>query len=576
MPTPPRNRRSRPVRVGVLICCVSVCFWVLQGCSTEPNHDPERVPSAARPINPTGQVWAHYVPQGLPEQSEAAGSGPYGSNFPLDLQPPGTSGDGAVAANLARVRAAGFTGIQVLQIEGVNGGADFVEGWMQEVRRESEQTPFMVAPCLLPKTTAGTVQLIEQYVALAREYPSAAKVEGAFVVYVYSARNLSVEQWSQVRAGLEERKLPVYLIGDLQTEASQHGDTLNKGLVRPYVDSFDALWLFDDRADQIWAEFLSFARAEDKTFVGGVMPGYNRETPLGGYLDAEGTATFRRQWQRNLEAGLPWVNVTTWNDYVESTDVRAGSDWNFTRQDINAFYSAQFRKTNLQFDGPQSYVTTPKSVLSGHPIRAEGLVLNDNSGAVSLHIVIVDRRGNPLAPAIRKEITGVTAQSVNTDIEHEPRVTTGTVVYAEVTLRNQQGKMLQKVRSAPIVVYSAEGAPGETEPSRRTYYSIPARQAMPEPVTLTVTNTGGEGRPVEAVAKTSSPVRFLQTIQNARSIGLGFDAESLTSSTPMERTRIVGGQHVSTSLGGFYLARAIDNRGRVAYSAPQYVESPSS
>lgn len=565
-----RLRFRSPSTLVVLLCLFLVCLLVLPSCST-PERKPESEPPNPRIDPPTGQVWAHYVPHGLPERSEAAGSPPYGSDYPLDLRSPGVVANGSVEANLARARAAGVTGMQILQIEGVNSGNDFVGEWMQVVERDSTgPDQFVIAPCLLPKTANGTIRLIEQYVNLARQHPAAARVDNAFVVYVYGSRELSVRAWNQVLSELKARQLPVYLIGDLQTDASQHGNSLDRGLVSPYLDVFDAIWLFDDSADDFWPDFVSFLREKDKVFVGGLMPGYNRETPRGGYVDAEGTATFRRQWQRHLDAAIPWVNVVTWNDYVESTDIRAGSDWNLTRQDINAFFSAKLRQQPTPRPSPQTYVTTPKFVRAGEPILAEGLVLNGGADPVKVSVQIVDGQGNPLAPALRVSVSGGQADAVTSGPQNEPDLAGGAVAYAEVTMANEQNEILQKVRSAPISVYAQDGSEAGTDLTRRSYYSIPARQALPGPVTLSMPASPVESQPVQAVARASSPVRFLEVLQNTRSAGLGFSAASYTTAVPMRPKVIVGGQKVSAHPHGFYLARAIDDRGRVGYSEPQF------
>lgn len=564
----PRRLRRRATLV-LLVCSLLAGVFLLRSCSTV-NRDSGSEPPNPRIDPSVGQVWAHNVPQGLPERSEAAGANPYGSDYPLDLLAPDSSSNGSVAANLARARAAGITGMQILQMEGINSGEDFVTEWMQAVESDTgEPDPFVIAPCVLPKTSKGTIRLIEQYVAVARQHPSAARVNGAFVVYVFGSRELSVGAWNEVRSALVDRGLPVYLIGDLQTNASQHNNSLNRDLVSPYLDVFDAIWLFDDTADEFWPEFLRFVREEDKVFVGGLMPGYNRETARGGYLDAEGTGTFRRQWQRNLDAGIPWVNVVTWNDYVESTDIRAGSDWNLTRQDINAFFSAKLRKQPPPGSRPESYVSTPKFVRAGEPVRAEGLVLNGGADPVEVSVQIVDEQGRPLARAQAGSVAQGQATAVTTDPQHEPTVVGGTVVYADVTMTNERGERMQKVRSAPIVVYAEDGSGGDTDLTRRTYYSIPARQALPTPVTLSIPASPVTGQPVQAVARTKSPVRFLEVLQNTRSAGLAFDQEFYATPVPIRPKVIVGDQSVSSKPGGFYVARAIDDRGRVGYSVPQ-------
>lgn len=532
--------------------------------------------SLATATLPGRQVWGHMVPHGLADYRE--GVPQYGADYPLDLIPGGYWDAPRPTAGVVRAQQAGLTGMQLLQFDWENKGSDFVDEWMVKAdptwRDQDPMNNFSIAPCWLLTKPGSAVRLAREYAQAAAGHPSAARIGGKLVIYVYAPRNLTPAQWAAERTALKEARLDVFLIADLQTDSSQHGYALNSGMIDPWAAHFDAVWLFEDSTNRIWQDLTKLLATRRYPFAGGIMPGYNRETSeSGGFVTPDGTKQFRQQWEGHLASQVSWVNIVTWNDTVERTNIKANSDWNVTRQDINAFYAAKFRTIPFPKPSAQLYVTTPDFIRSGGSPRAEGMVLNGGTTPVIVHTRLVDKDKRPLTKTYSTTVAPGTSGDATV-----PDVLTsypnGRFVRAETWTTDVSGRVLQQVTSAPILMYDAQT---QTTPMMRThFYSIPASRALNVRPTLTAngTNLGAQGTTVTAAVPTGTrkaPIhvkpRFIEVLQNTRQAKIAFDSMSVRT-TPMQPRLIVGGQTIAAAPNGFYVARLIDDQERVAYSDP--------
>ncbi len=274
---------------------------------------------------------------------------------------------------------------------------------------------------------------------------------------------------------------------------------------------------------------------------------------------------------------------------VEHTDITASSDWNVTRSDINAFYSARLRGLDPPDPGPQLYVTVPSYVRSGEPVRAEALVLNGGKAQVGVDVQLIDAAGRPVGAGAGAVVPGHEAGDATTgDVVtagDAPAGAAGTAVgggfvRARATTIAADGTILQQVTSAPTVIQPA-GRPGRTPMQRTGYYSVPARAALPGQVSLRIDGDPAAPQSREAggaratvTAPAGAAVRFAEILQNTRQAGLGFGVPGFTAGVPMRPRRIIGGQRISADAAGCYVGRVIDAGERVGYSDPVLVADP--
>ncbi len=324
-------------------------------------------------------MWAHVIPQGLSNYSLL--DEPYGELYPLDLVNGDESTKPRPTAGVPRAQQAGLTGVEILQYE-ANQGSDFVSDWMDQAdptwRDADPNNNFSVAPCLgIDASEDDAVRLVTQYAAAAAGHPSAAKVAGKLLIYVYGSQEMSPAGWSRVRARLASANIASYFVADLGADAAARPYSRRAGPITARFPSFDASYTFDWTPPSLFNDLLGFLDSNNRQYAGGMMPGYDRETcDTCAYYDSQGTKSYRQQWEQNLASGARWQTISTFNDMVERTEIEATSSWSTTRADITAFYAAKFRRVRYPQPDPQLYITTPEYIRLGQAPQAEGLVLN--------------------------------------------------------------------------------------------------------------------------------------------------------------------------------------------------------
>jgi gamma-glutamyltranspeptidase/glutathione hydrolase len=556
---------------------------------SNPSTPTQPTAPAPLPVTPSGpalinqtlpgkQVWAHIIPQGLPNWSEGSdGKNQYGELYPLDLVNGNYSTPVRPTDGVPRAQAAGLTGVEILQYSG-NVGSDFVTTWMKQADPTwSDSNPdnnFSVAPCLaISNSVDDAVRLVTQYAAAAAGHPSAARVNGDLDVYVYGSQEMSPSGWATVRNRLASAGISVFLVADLGEDAAARPYTQRSAPISALFPYFNASYTFDWTPASLWSDLVGFLNSSGRQYAGGMMPGYDRETCADcPYFDASGTKVYRQQWEQNLASGGAWQTISTWNDFVERTEVQATSSWNTTRSDITAFYSAKFRGIPFPKPSAQLYSTTPEYVRIGEATLAEALILNGSTDAVTVSTQLVDGNGAPYGAAVTASVAAGAAGDATTP--SSLKVTTmpaGHFLRAKASSYDSSGHLLQTVTSAPILVYGTSDNPAPM--LRRLYYSVPAYAALPGAVQLALNGNPASGGSASAsvTAPAGVSVRFNEVLQNTRQVVNGFATSQLTTSLPMGTRTIIGGQQISASAHGFYVGRVIDSQERVGYSDPIYL-----
>ncbi len=577
-----RTKRGRAAVAGglLVILAVGVILAVLPAGpkrQEEPAVTARPGPLLTDQVLPGRQVWGHLIPQGLPNFSQGSdGLNQYGELYPLDLVEGTAATPPRAETGVQRAAAAGLTGMQILQYE-ANAGTDFVSDWIGQAdptwADKNPDNNFSVAPCLgIGSRVDDAVRLITEYSAFADGHPSASRVDGRLVIFVYGSQDMSPAGWSQVRSRLRTAGVNPFLVGDLGADAQARPYSQRSAPIVARFPAFDASYTFDSTAPASWPDLVAFLNANHRQYAGGMMPGYDRETCADcPYNDAQGTRAYREQWQQNLSSGAHWQTVSTWNDMVERTEIEPTSAWNTTRSDITAFYAAKFRGIAFPRPTAQLYVTSPSYVRLGQAVRAEGLILNGGTSPVKVTTQLVDGNGQAVGTPVSTTVPAGQAADAST-----PATETIAVMPARRFLRARStsfdgaGNVLQRVTSAPVVVYTAGDDP--TPQLRRLYYSIPAYAALPADPTLTISGDPATG---PATAITTAPggatVRFNEVLQNTRQVFNGFALEKISASLPMISRSIIGSQTITASPHGYYVARVISENEQVGYSDPVYV-----
>jgi hypothetical protein len=534
------------------------------------------------------RVWVHYM-YVFPWSDNPPDKRPYGAEYPIWLTPVGTKIPRKTPNYFVN---AGFTGIQMLWWEHEDASGQF-ENWLSGNNGYSalDGGPLELAPCFSFETQAGALSMIKKYVAIAEKHPAASRNKTAqgtsYVFFVYGGRyDKPVSFWKELKSAVAAAGINAYWVGDVVTAISYNGGKLKPDLVQPFsqvsvrsmLGVFDVAWTFDDGVDLDWATLVSTMSNAGQLFAGGMLPAYNRESlQNGGYSDAEGTAKYRRQWEFALASGLAWNNVVSWNDLSERHEIEPTSDWNVTRSDVTAFFSAKLRGVPYEaaLASPQLYVTTPTRLNIGSVARtAEAMVLNTGATPVAVSIQLFDGKdaplGVPTSSTVAADRSGDASIAMKLTVVPE-----GHFARARAIMKDNAGNILQDVWSAPILVYGANEQATGFDATRAKYQSIPARRALKGTTTLLISG----GSPTQAVSLAKATVqppanvnvRFAEVLQNTHLVKNFFADANRTVAIPgANGVSNMNSLTVSTPASGFYVARVIDEDEHVGYSTPLY------
>jgi len=550
------------MRLTQLAAVLIAAFYLPTNGYAQLGAKPLTAPTAVVFPDKSLQVWVHQIWE-IPWYN----SPEFGAIYPLTLVPgpysdtlkrrPGDS--------LQRQIDAGFTGLQVLCYDS-GSAADRPEALMAEADHLSGLT---IAPCLFVRGPDEVVKSVENYTLVAVKHPSAARMQGKLIVFTYGANYmLTPAEWQTVWERLRAENKDVFFVNDLATQGGI------KGRFQQYYPVSDAVWNFGTREPA----FYQAEADSNRLSAGGILPQYDRESvPNGGYDDAEGTAQYRRQWERSLAWDLNWNTVVSWNDVEERHYLLPDSEWNWTRADITAFYSARLRHAAFppRLRLPQLYITTPQRVNIGQSRIGEALALNTGTRPVRVRVVLIDGASRAVTPATSSTVSGGQAGAAVASVA--PAVMPpGHFLRVRATLIGSTGKLLQQVTSAPILVYGEGESTGDVQYTRVHYYSVPARLSLPGTVHVLLSGSPlGNGATATVVPPSGAIVRFAEVLQNTYQVENFFNSAPFTAPIPMVNGLMrIGAGANQTDPSGFYVARVIDEQERVGYSDPVYIAPP--
>ena len=487
------------------------------------------------------------------------GAESYGANYPLEqeLGLEARSGHGWLETDIEDAKNAGIDGFFVDVFTGN------CKGYFEAADRVGG---FLIAPCIdlsgVPKDKIEdvAVRTIVANCKAAESFKSPARVGDALVVFDYGSEMMAPDAWSRVIQHVNQAGYKIYFVGAVNGDGDLAGKSLLPPTIAQWLPAFDAGYSFGGMG-KWFHDVTDLYRAAGKPFMGGMMPGYYRIG--GGHTDARGTALYRSEWHRMLDAGLPWICESTWNDLSENTHILPAADLNDTRSDITRWFSAKFKGRQPPWSGPQLYITTPKTVYPNAAYVAEALVLNGASRPATVRIELIDSAGKPLRgaePASADVAPGQDGAAMVT-FSLTQRPGSGYVRARASVLVG--GKPIARVASAPTVWLDPIAQPGYAT----MYYSIPAQLALPGKVDLSL-SPGPDGAQIATVTPPKADIKFVDLLHNGELVRNFFATPPYRQSVPR---RDSGNAIVGKTTWGYYVSRVIDKDHRVAYSDPVYV-----
>jgi hypothetical protein len=182
---------------------------------------------------------------------------------------------------------------------------------------------------------------------------SAYKEDGEYVLSSFKAEGASVSWWTQVINLLESQYgLPI----SFQAVFNNASDANLKAFA-PIADGFGNWGTRTERTTLNSPDNVARAHALGKTWMAPVAVQDVRYRSLS-WAEANNTASVRAQWSKAIAEKADYVQLVTWNDYSESTQIAPSQDHGSAFLDLTRFYTSWFHT------GSQPAITTDAIVLT--------------------------------------------------------------------------------------------------------------------------------------------------------------------------------------------------------------------
>ena len=202
------------------------------------------------------------------------------------------------------------------------------------------------------------------------QHPSFLRVEGRPVIFFWRLDSIPLapgqtplEAWQAVRDQVDPNRESIWIAEGVEVEYQQVFDGHHL---------YSIAWSNDVHATlSDWGYRIRRYNAQhgtDKLWVATVMPGYNdlktgRDDAF--VREREDGQFYRETWQAAMESGADWVVITSWNEWVEGSQIEPSVSYGHLYLDLTRELAAQFRA-----QAEALALATPTPTLSPSPTVA--------------------------------------------------------------------------------------------------------------------------------------------------------------------------------------------------------------
>ena len=168
-------------------------------------------------------------------------------------------------------------------------------------------------------------------------HPAAHRLhDGRLVLAPYNAQNQSVAWWTNLLATLKAEGIEVAFFPVFQGWGR---------FAAAFAPISHGMSDWGDRSpgvNRAWQAAPAQAHGLGMQWMSTVSPQDTRAKDLI-YWEARNSENYRVMWESAINGGADWVQIVTWNDYSESTEIApsSGTQWSF--YDLTAYYVAWFK-----------------------------------------------------------------------------------------------------------------------------------------------------------------------------------------------------------------------------------------
>ena len=176
------------------------------------------------------------------------------------------------------------------------------------------------------------------------EKPAAYRLDdGRLVIAPYLAENFSPQWWSAQVQNLKAEGIDVVLWPVYQGWQADMGNAI--AATPNYQDIYYGVSDWGPRSPTSAANMDSHIDAANELGLRWMAPVAPQDMrPKSSiYTEAGGSETLRYLWMSAIEGGADWVQLITWNDYSEATEISPSTNTGYGFYDLSAYYNQWFK-----------------------------------------------------------------------------------------------------------------------------------------------------------------------------------------------------------------------------------------
>ena len=244
--------------------------------------------------------------------------------------------------------------------------------------RGAEGTPFKIALCMdsLNYSNERLLKGLSGFIQKFKDHPNTCKINGRMVIFVYNIGGKNIDEWLKVRNELKNKGLDAYYIVQPAHETSMWDNPAKLADALRGFEGFNDFGCNGFTSDEM-KQRLANGRAvlnksprPDSIFCAGIAIGYIGKGSSF-YRPFLNSGTLRSNWEAALANNADWVCLTTWNDYIESTQFEPSVINRDNLLRINREYLAQWRETPVVQRPPQVIYSYHEDIVLGDDMTLE-------------------------------------------------------------------------------------------------------------------------------------------------------------------------------------------------------------
>lgn len=267
-----------------------------------------------------------------------------GTTSDLPLEPYNSSDRAVMGRQIDQAKAAGIDAFVVAWYG--PGGGNPTESTLAALLEEAAARNFRIAILFESDSPfmpglGDAVSGMQHALNVHAHHPAYLRVDGHPVVFFWRTQRYGAGEWQSVRDQADPARNAIWIADGTDTS---------------YLSVFDGHHLYSNTwsppadltaVNQKFAGLVENARqatGAPKLWVATAMPGYNDVLARGGFAqDREGGGYYGRSWAAALASRPNWVVITSFNEWLEGSQIEPSQQWGDAFLGLTATYAGQFK-----------------------------------------------------------------------------------------------------------------------------------------------------------------------------------------------------------------------------------------